>query len=115
LKVEDDTGHVETRTADQDRHATAGLNVSDERARVRLVVGDARLVGDIKHVEHVMWHSAPLGKRKFGRSDVHAAIQLHRVGVDDLGRSSCSLERLGDIERKRGLARAGRTDNGDEH
>ncbi len=49
------------------------------------------------------------------RADVHAAVELHRVGVDDLGRAAASRELLGEVERELGLAGARRADEGDEH
>ena len=52
--------------------------------------------------------------RELGRADVHAAVQLHGVGVDDLGRAAVGAQRLGEVERQRGLAGAGRADDRDE-
>ena len=38
--------------------------------------------------------------------DVHAAVELHRVGVDDL-----AAQRLGEVEREVGLAHRRRADH----
>ena len=43
------------------------------------------------------------------RADVHAAVDLHRVGVDDL-----AAEPLGEVERELGLARGRGADDGDD-
>ena len=45
--------------------------------------------------------------RQLGGADVHAAVDLHRVGVDDL-----AVEPLGEVEREAGLARRGGPDDG---
>ena len=47
-----------------------------------------RLLGDVEHVEQVVRDAAALVDRELRRADVHAAVQLHRVGVDDLGGAS---------------------------
>ena len=46
-------------------------------------------------VEQVMRHAAPLGRGQLGRADVHADVELHRVGVDDL-----AAEPLGPARRR---------------
>ena len=51
----------------------------------------------------------------FGRADVHAAIELHRVGVDDLGRAAAGRELVGEVEGEFGLAGSRCADEGDEH
>ena len=53
-------------------------------------------------------------RRHLGRADVHAAVELHGVGVDDLGGAAVARERLGEIEGERRLAGAGRADDRDE-
>ena len=64
--------------------------------------------GHVEHVELVVRNAATLGGRQFGGADVHAAVELHGVGVDDL-----AAEPLGDVECQRALAGAGRPDDGD--
>ena len=49
-----------------------------------LVRGHAGLLGDVEHVEQVVRHAAALGRRQLRRADVHAAVELHGVGVDHL-------------------------------
>ena len=53
--------------------------------------------------------AAALGDGQLGRADVHAAVDLHRVGVDDL-----AAEALGQVEAQAGLARCGGADEGDD-
>ena len=53
--------------------------------------------------------AAALGAGQLGGADVHAAVDLHRVGVDDL-----AAEPLGEVERQAGLAGRGRPDDGDD-
>ena len=63
---------------------------------------------DVEHVELVVRDASTLGRRQLGGADVHAAVQLHRVGVDDL-----AADPFGDVERQGALAGAGRPDDGD--
>ena len=53
--------------------------------------------------------AAPLRKRELGGADVHAPVELHRVGVDDL-----AVESLGQVEAEVGLARGCGSDDGDD-
>ena len=46
--------------------------------------------------------------RQLGRTDVHAAVLLHRVDVDDL-----AAETLREVEREVGLSRRRGADDGD--
>ena len=50
--------------------------------------------------------AAALGERELGGADVHAAVELHGVGVDDL-----AAEALGQVEGEVGLAGRGRPDD----
>ena len=84
------------------------------RAGRLLVPGDSRLVGDIEHVKEMVWDATSFAHRDLGGADVHAAVELHRVGVHDLGAAPALDKRGGEIERKSGLAGAGRPDDGDE-
>src|SRR3546814_9851315 len=73
------------RPADEDGVGAAAVDAADRRAGRLLVPGDSRLVGDIEHVQKVVRDAAALGLGQLRRTDVHAPIQLHGVGVDDLG------------------------------
>jgi hypothetical protein len=48
-------------------------------------------------------------RRRLGRPDVHAAIYLHRIGVDDLAGQSARQ-----LDRQVALARCRRADDGDD-
>ena len=109
LEAVDDRAGVERRAADQHRRRVVTTDVGDRRARPALEVGDGRRLGDVEHVEQVVRDSTPLVDRQLRRADVHAAVDLHRVGVDHL-----SPEALGEVEAQPGLARCGRADEGDD-
>ena len=49
-----------------------------------LIAGDGRRLGDVEHVELVVRDAATLGDRQLRGADVHAAVELHGVGVHDL-------------------------------
>src|SRR5439155_5293640 len=53
--------------------------------------------------------AGPLGRGRFRRADVEVAIDLPRVGGDDLG-----AEALGEVERERALPARGGADDADE-
>ena len=99
---------VEHRAADDDRHRSARRDRLDVGGGGLLVAGDGRGLGDVEHVELVVRDAAPFAGRQLGGADVHAAVELHRVGVHDL-----AAEPLGDVERQRRLAGAGRADDRD--
>ena len=60
-------------------------------------------------VQQVVHDAAPLGDRQLGRADVHAAVDLHGVGVDDL-----AAQPLREVEGQPGLAGGGGPDDGHE-
>ena len=51
---------------------------------VLLVPRDGRRLGDVQHVELVVWDSAAFCDGKLRGPDVHPAVELHGVGVHDL-------------------------------
>ena len=68
-----------------------GRATSSTAARAsRLVRRHARRLGHVPDVQYVVRHALPLGRRQLGRADVHAPVELHRVGVDHL-----AAERVG--------------------
>ena len=99
---------VEHRAADDDRQRTAGRDGLDVGGGGLLVARDGRGLGDVEHVELVVRDAAALGDGELGGADVHAAVQLHGVGVHDL-----AAEAFGDVERQLRLAGAGRPDDRD--
>ena len=114
-EVEQHTRHVEPRAAHEHRHRTPPVDLVDDRPGAPLVPLDARLVGHIELVQEVVRYAAPLGDRQLRGSDVHAPVELHRVGVDDLRRATARPEPLGQVQGQRGLAGARGTDQGDQH
>src|SRR6478609_3314999 len=99
---------VEARPADEERPVASPADRGDVGAGCRLVAGDAGLLGHVEDVELVVGDAAPLGGGQLGRADVHAAVELHGVGVDDL-----TTEPRGEVEGQVGLARRRRPDDGD--
>ena len=69
-----------------DRHRTAAGDGLDVRGGGLLVARDGRGLGDLEHVELVVRDAAALGDGQLGGADVHAAVELHRVGVHDFRR-----------------------------
>ncbi len=56
-----------------------------------------------------MAYAPPLGECQLGGADVHAAVELHRVGVDDL-----APEGVRDTDGEVALACGGRPDQDDD-
>ena len=57
-----------------------------------------------------MRHTVPLGDRQFRGPDVHAAVELHGVGVHDFY-ADLTAQALGHRQRQRRLSGAGRADD----
>src|SRR5271166_4790687 len=53
-----------------------------------------------------MAHAGQFGRSGLGRADIHPAIDLARIGVDDF-----RAEAFGDVQGKRGLANPGGPDD----
>ena len=85
LEVVERAAQVQPGAADEDRQRGRGRRSRRCTARAScLVLGDR---GGLLHrpdVEQVMRDAAPLGLGQLRGADVHAAVELHRVGVDDL-------------------------------
>ena len=62
-----------------------------------------------RHVEHVVRHQGALLGRGLGGADVHAAVDLHGVGRDDL-----AVVFLGEGDAEAGLARGRRAADNDD-
>ena len=109
LQVVEDGADVQARPAHQQRHAPGRPEPVDLGAREVAVLGDGRGLTHVPQVEEVMRHAAALGGVGLRRPDVHAAVELHRVGVDHL-----AAEAPGELDRQRGLAGGRRADDGDD-
>ena len=77
-----------------------------DRAGRPLVRREAGLLGDVQDVELVVGHAPALLDGELGRADVHAAIELHRVGADDL-----AVQPQGQLDREVRLACGRRPDH----
>jgi hypothetical protein len=75
---------VEPGAARQDGHPAAGDDLVDRGAGELGVVGHVRRLGHRPDVEQVMRDAAPGDLGLLGRADVHALVELHRVGVHHL-------------------------------
>jgi len=64
--------------------AAAGDDLVDRGAGELGVLGHVRRLGHRPDVEQVMRDAAPGGLGLLGRADVHALVELHRVGVHHL-------------------------------
>jgi hypothetical protein len=85
-----------------------GGDVGDRGARPALVVGDRCGAGDLPDVEQVVRYAVPLVFAELCGADVHAAVELHRVGVDDL-----AVDGLRERDAESRLADSCWADNGD--
>ena len=76
----------------------------------RLAWYSATLAGSVTSHRSSTWCGtpSPLGRGQLGGADVHAPVELHRVGVDHL-----AVERVGQGQAERGLAGRGRPDHRD--
>ena len=99
---------VERRPPDQHRGPAGRAQVGHHGPGPALELRDAGRLGDVEDVEEVVGDAAALGGRQLGGADVHAAVELHGVGVDDL-----PAQGLGEVERERRLA--GRRGPDDRH
>jgi MOSC domain-containing protein YiiM len=109
MKIVQGRADVQARAADQHRHPAAGRDVVDRGAGQFLVVGHVRGLGHRPDVEQVVRYPLPRGFRLLGRADVHARVELHRVGVHDL-----AAQRAGQRDAQPGLAGGGRPDHRDD-
>src|SRR5699024_5262046 len=96
------------RPSAQDRHVAAIADLADLAFRLGTEVRDTGGLGDLQHVEPMVRDPAPLSRRELGGPDVHPAVLLHGVAVDDL-----TAESLGEAEGQLGLPRPGRPHHGD--
>jgi hypothetical protein len=102
VQLVEDGAHVAARAADQERHDACGAQPVDLGAGHPRVLGHRRRLAHVPEVEQVVRHAVPLAGVGLGGADVHAAVQLHRVGVDHL---AAEPVRQGDSEG--GLAGGG--------
>jgi hypothetical protein len=100
---------IEAGAADEDRHPATGRDRVEIGPGGGLIGGDACLLGHLEDVELMVRYAAPLPHRDLGRPDVHAAIELHGVGIDDL-----AADLAGEREGERRLAGRGRPHDRDD-
>jgi len=84
LELVEQCSYVKTRTTHDDDAVASLLDRHDVRARRALVGGNGGVIGQVEHVELVVRDPATALDRQLGSTDVHPAVELHRVGVHDL-------------------------------
>ena len=94
--------------AHDQREFAAALDVGDRRAGCVEVFGERDRFGGVAQVKAVVRDQRALGRRRFGRADFEAAVELAGVGADDFG-----VEPLREFERPGGLAGGGGADDGE--
>ena len=97
LEPVQDGPRVERRPADEHRHPRARRAPRDAVAGPPWNCATVAGSSHIEQVEQVVGDAAPLGSGRLRGADVHAAIDRHRVGVDDLAvsrRASASARSL---------------------
>jgi hypothetical protein len=100
--------YVQAAAAHYDGHGLPREHAVDRRARLLLIEGDGVVVTGIRDVDAVM-RDAPLPDRQLGGPDVHAAVDLHRVGRHDL-----ATQPDREVLAQGRLAHTGRPDDGDD-
>ena len=107
VQLVEDRPDVQPGPSDEQRDDARGAQPVDLRPRPLPVLGHGRRFAHVPQVEQVVRHPAPFGGVGLGRADVHAAVELHRVGVDHL-----AAEPARQLHGERGLAGGGRPDHG---
>ena len=105
----DERVDIQPRAADDDRQFSAREDIIHAGGRLLSVARDGVVFRGVGDVDHVVRHALHLFRRGLGRADVHAAVDLHRVGRDDL-----AAEPLRERHAERGLARGGRAGDDDK-
>ena len=105
VKTFDECLRVEQGAADQQRLMSAGADLADQTSRIGREAGGRVRLGGLDQVDQVVRDRGPLGQRRLGGADVHAAIDQRRVDADDLDRPV-----RGQGHRCGALARGGRAE-----
>src|SRR5438477_176282 len=100
--------HAGKARTDDERDAPSCADVGQCGTGVALVTKHVVPLAGVDHVDKVMTDARALLRRRFGRPDVHSAVDLTRIGGNDL-----SANPFRDAHGKRGLAGRGRADDGD--
>ena len=108
VELVDHRPQVEAGAADEQRPVTPSLDVGDRRPGPVGEGGDGEVLPRVDQVDEVVGHLGPLGGRRLGGADVHAAVHLHGVDRHDLDRRV----RPGHRQRQRRLARRGGAHHG---
>ncbi len=100
---------IEPGAAHEDRGLSLPQQPVADRARLLHVAGDGVVLRGRANVEHMVGHPGALFGRGLGGADVHAPVDLHGVGRDDL-----AAESLRELDAEAGFAcgrRAADNDN----
>ena len=83
----------------------AFFNVFEHCKAVALESGDGVIVIGIAHIEKVMDDFGLIGSRRLRGTDIHPAVDLHRINGDEFDIGAATRQR----HRQRGLPRSSRT------
>jgi MOSC domain-containing protein YiiM len=109
IQVVEGRADVQARATYEDGHPAAGRDVLDHGAGEFLIISHVRGLGHRPDVEQVMRDALPGGFGLLGGADVHALVELHRVGVHDL-----AAQRTGQLDGQPGLPGGGRPHHRDD-
>jgi hypothetical protein len=105
-----DCPQVEPRATDEQRGSASRSDGSQRFVRMGREVGRREGLVRIDQVQPVVSDAAACVRRDLGRTDVHAAVDLARIGADDLD----VADGFGESQRESRLAGRGRAADDDE-
>jgi hypothetical protein len=109
-----DGPQVQPGATDEDRQTAALRDARQDVGDVGREVDDREADVGIDEVEAVVPDPGAIGGRDLRGPDVEPAVDLPRVGADDLGRAALGDEPFGEAEREPGLAGRGRAGDDEE-
>lgn|GEM_PF-74765 len=96
---------IKARTADDDRKMMTRSDFMEDRpGDTRVFSGSKNLIG-VSHVKQIVRHRLSFRQSRFSRANVHSAIDLQRVAVDDF-----ALKFLRQVESEGGFTARGGAD-----
>jgi hypothetical protein len=98
-----DGPQIQAGAGDDERPGAARCHVVQRGVRIRRELREGVLLAGLGQVETMVTHPCPVDRRRLGRADVHASIDLHRVDGENL--RARRTQRVG--HRNVALARGG--------
>jgi hypothetical protein len=84
IETSQERANVKPGAPDHDRQTASPRDLVDESGGIGPEAGGVIPLIGIHHVHEVMRHSQPFLRRGLSRRDIHTAVDLARVGTDDL-------------------------------